>query len=155
MSQEPLEVTTTTVRRAGDRMLERYSAAARQRGLTELLADVRANDEAVVDSLRSALAGILPRAGRLNAVHGMTDWNIGVSLVRDGRPASGSTSRTRRRSTVPLPERARPSPARTPRSRAGRACTGSSTTYGPTWPVCCWFRKQAAPSPASTVSRGS
>ncbi|NBH02945.1 inositol monophosphatase, partial [Amycolatopsis sp. SID8362] len=27
-----------------------------------------------------------PVGGNVNAVHGMPDWNIGVSLVRDGRP---------------------------------------------------------------------
>jgi myo-inositol-1(or 4)-monophosphatase len=68
------------------------------------------DDLTVVDVLEPALAEILPEArwlndehgsgplpegawwlidpvgGNLNAVHGMTDWNIGVSLVRDGRP---------------------------------------------------------------------
>ena len=110
MSHELLEATTEAVRRAGARMLERYSTEARQPGLPELLADVRANDQAVAGVLRPALAGILPGAewlndehgsgplntgewwlidpvgGNINAVHGMTDWNIGVSLVRDGRP---------------------------------------------------------------------
>lgn len=110
MTHELLTATTAAVRRAGALMLERYRADARQHGLTELLADVRANDEAVVDVLRPALAEILPSAdwlndehgwgplttgewwlidpvgGNINAVHGMTDWNIGVSLVRDGRP---------------------------------------------------------------------
>src|SRR2546423_3754248 len=110
MTHELLTATTAAVRRAGALMLERYSPDARQLGLTELLADVRANDEAVVEVLRPALADILPSAdwlndehgwgplatgewwlidpvgGNINAVHGMTDWNIGVSLVRDGRP---------------------------------------------------------------------
>lgn len=110
MSQELLAATVAAVHRAGVRMLERYSTGTRQPGLTELLADVRANDEAVVDVLRPTLADVLPSAdwlndehgwgplvtgewwlidpvgGNINAVHGMTDWNIGVSLVRDGRP---------------------------------------------------------------------
>ncbi|GHH25704.1 inositol monophosphatase family protein [Streptomyces lanatus] len=109
MSRELLEATAAAVRRAGDRMLERYSAATRQPGLTELLEDVRANDQAVVDVLEPALTDLLPEAGwlndehgwgplsagewwlidpvggNINAVHGMTDWNIGVSLVRDAR----------------------------------------------------------------------
>jgi myo-inositol-1(or 4)-monophosphatase len=91
-------------------MMTRYSIEARQSGLAELLANLRANDAAVVDVLRPALTEIRPQAGWLNdehgtgplatgewwlidpvggnvnAVHGMPDWNIGVSLVRDGRP---------------------------------------------------------------------
>jgi myo-inositol-1(or 4)-monophosphatase len=102
-----------TVRRAGARMLRRYSTEARQNSLTALLSDVRDNDAAVADILRPALAELLPGAGwlndehgfgalddgehwlidpvggNINAVHGMTDWNIGVSLVRDGKPVLG------------------------------------------------------------------
>ncbi|WP_086849941.1 inositol monophosphatase family protein [Amycolatopsis kentuckyensis] len=110
MSQDLLAATTAAVRAAGDRMLERYSPASRQRGLTELLHSLHANDSAVADVLRPALAAIRPEArwlddehgsgplpggewwlvdpmgGNVNAVHGMPDWNVGVSLVRDGRP---------------------------------------------------------------------
>lgn len=77
----------------------------------ELFAALRANDEAVAGSLRPALTEALPGSrwstdehgsgpmpdgdwwvvdpvgGNLNAVQGMPDWNVGVSLVRDGRPA--------------------------------------------------------------------
>ncbi|MEU7477268.1 inositol monophosphatase [Lentzea sp. NPDC042327] len=98
------------VRRAGARMLKRYSPESRAADLDAVVAGVRANDAAVVDLLRPELAAIRPRArwlddehgsgplepgewwlvdpvgGNMNAVHGMTDWNIGVSLVRDGRP---------------------------------------------------------------------
>ncbi|GIE36144.1 inositol phosphatase [Actinoplanes italicus] len=76
----------------------------------ELFAALRANDDAVTGSLRPALLAALPGArwtadehgsgpmpggdwwvvdpvgGNMNAVQGMPDWNIGVSLVRDGRP---------------------------------------------------------------------
>ncbi|MFC0541803.1 inositol monophosphatase family protein [Kutzneria chonburiensis] len=110
MTHDLLAATTAAVRRAGAVLLARYSADARQVGLTELLAELHANDEAVVEVLRPALADILPGAdwlndehgrgplatgdwwlidpvgGNVNAVHGMADWNIGVSLVRDGRP---------------------------------------------------------------------
>jgi myo-inositol-1(or 4)-monophosphatase len=110
MTEVLLAATTHAVRRAGARLVERYSTEARPAGLAELLADVRANDQAVVDVLRPALADALPGAGwlndehgsgelasgdwwlidpvggNINAVHGMTDWNIGVSLVREGRP---------------------------------------------------------------------
>ncbi|MFC8005057.1 inositol monophosphatase family protein [Streptomyces olivaceus] len=110
MSQKLLAAAGAAVRHAGARMMSRYSTGARQPGLPELLADLRANDAAVVDTLRPALTAALPSAGWLNdehgsgsmaagewwlidpvggnvnAVHGMPDWNIGVSLVRDGRP---------------------------------------------------------------------
>ncbi|SER60458.1 myo-inositol-1(or 4)-monophosphatase [Streptomyces sp. yr375] len=110
MSQELLAATVAAVRHAGARMMTRYSIDSRQPGLPELLADLQANDAAVVDVLRPALSEALPSAGWLddehgsgplaagewwlvdpvggnvNAVHGMPDWNIGVSLVRDGRP---------------------------------------------------------------------
>ncbi|MFD5824506.1 inositol monophosphatase family protein [Lentzea sp. NPDC060358] len=102
--------TTAAVRRAGARLLKRYSTESRTSGLADVLAAVRANDEAVVDLLEPELTEINPAArwlndehgsgpigdgewwlidpvgGNLNAIHGMTDWNIGVSLVRDGRP---------------------------------------------------------------------
>ncbi|HEX7305786.1 inositol monophosphatase family protein [Lentzea sp.] len=102
--------TTAAVRRAGARLLKRYSTESRTSSLADVIAAVRANDEAVVDLLEPALAEINPAArwlndehgsgpiedgewwlidpvgGNLNAIHGMTDWNIGVSLVRDGRP---------------------------------------------------------------------
>lgn len=110
MSQDLLRATSAAVRQAGARLVKRYSTSTRQPGLPELLAALQANDLTVVDVLEPALAEILPEArwlndehgsgplpdgawwlvdpvgGNLNAVHGMTDWNIGVSLVRDGRP---------------------------------------------------------------------
>ncbi|MDX3194657.1 inositol monophosphatase [Streptomyces sp. MN03-5084-2B] len=110
MSQDLLTATTDAVRAAGARMLARYSPASRQPGLAELLKSLHDNDSAVADVLRPALTGIRPQArwlddehgsgplpagewwlidpmgGNVNAVHGMPDWNIGVSLVRDGRP---------------------------------------------------------------------
>ena len=110
MTQDLLAATTAAVRAAGARMLERYSPASRQPGLPELLKSLHDNDSAVADVLRPALAAIRPEArwlddehgsgplpggewwlidpmgGNVNAVHGMPDWNVGVSLVRDGRP---------------------------------------------------------------------
>ncbi|WP_199512837.1 inositol monophosphatase family protein [Nucisporomicrobium flavum] len=101
---------TAAVRVAGARLLRRFSTESRTSGMTDLLAALRGNDTAVADVLRPALAEALPGSrwtddehgsgplpdgdwwvvdpvgGNLNAVHGMTDWNIGVSLVRDGRP---------------------------------------------------------------------
>ncbi|WP_410667660.1 inositol monophosphatase family protein [Amycolatopsis sp. cmx-4-68] len=110
MSPALLTATTAAVRKAGARMLKRYSPASRQAGLTELLASLHDNDRAVADTLQLTLADLRPSAGWLNdehgsgplaagewwlidpvggnvnAVHGMPGWNIGVSLVRDGRP---------------------------------------------------------------------
>jgi myo-inositol-1(or 4)-monophosphatase len=110
MDRELLAATTAAVRHAGARMLGRYSPGARPAGLAEVLKSLHDNDTAVADTLRPALAGIRPEAGwrddehgsgplpggewwlidpvggNVNAVHGMPDWNIGVSLVRDGRP---------------------------------------------------------------------
>ncbi|MCY1138277.1 3'(2'),5'-bisphosphate nucleotidase CysQ [Actinoplanes sp. Pm04-4] len=78
---------------------------------TDLFAALRANDEAVSDVLRPALLAALPGSrwsddehgsgpmpggdwwvvdpvgGNMNAVQSLADWNVGVSLVRDGRPA--------------------------------------------------------------------
>ncbi|WP_328493835.1 3'(2'),5'-bisphosphate nucleotidase CysQ [Streptomyces sp. NBC_00414] len=109
-NQALLAATVAAVRRAGARMMTRYSTESRPPALPELLAQLQANDAAVVDTLHPALAEALPSAqwlndehgsgplatgewwlvdpvgGNVNAVHGMPDWNIGVSLVRDGRP---------------------------------------------------------------------
>ncbi|MFG1925997.1 inositol monophosphatase family protein [Cryptosporangium sp. NPDC048952] len=98
------------VRTAGARLLTRYSTESRPASFDELITAVRGNDAAVVDVLRPALTEALPGArweedehasgpmpagdwwvvdpvgGNVNAVHGMIDWNIGVSLVRDGQP---------------------------------------------------------------------
>ncbi|SNY53132.1 inositol monophosphatase family protein [Paractinoplanes atraurantiacus] len=105
-----LSVVTEAVRQAGARLLTRYSVDARPAGFEELVAAVRANDAAVAGLLRPVLTAALPGSrweedehatgpmpegdwwvvdpvgGNVNAVHGMPDWNIGVSLVRDGRP---------------------------------------------------------------------
>ncbi|GAB2587331.1 inositol phosphatase [Paractinoplanes abujensis] len=101
-----LTTTVAAVREAGARLLDRYSTASRPADLPDLLAALRANDTAVTEVLRPALshapwesdehatgpiAGgdrwvVDPVGGNVNTVHGMTDWNIGVSLVRDGQP---------------------------------------------------------------------
>ncbi|MFB9688708.1 inositol monophosphatase family protein [Amycolatopsis plumensis] len=110
MTQDLLAATTAAVRAAGARMLARYSPASRQPGLPEVLKSLDDNDSAVAGVLRPALAEIRPEArwlddehgsgplpagewwlidpvgGNVNAVHGMPGWNVGVSLVRDGRP---------------------------------------------------------------------
>jgi len=105
-----IDTVTAAVRQAGERLLSRYSTESRPTDLDTLLAAIRANEHAVTDGLRPALAAALPGAtwdddehgtgplpagerwlvdpvgGNVNAVHGMIDWNVGVTLVRDGRP---------------------------------------------------------------------
>ena len=108
--QELLTITTAAVRQAGARLLSRYSTESRPADAGEMFAALQGNDAAVVDLLRPALTQALPGSqweedehasgpmpsgdwwvvdpvgGNVNTVHGMPDWNIGVSLVRDGRP---------------------------------------------------------------------
>jgi myo-inositol-1(or 4)-monophosphatase len=108
--QELLTAVTAAVRQAGTRLLSQYSIQSRPANRDELLSALRANDTAVTDQLRPALTQLItgsaweedehasgpmpsgdwwvvdPVGGNINTVHGMTDWNIGVSLVRDGRP---------------------------------------------------------------------
>lgn len=103
-------MTTAAVRRAGARLLNRYSTESRPTSMAELLTALRANDVAVADVLRPTLTESLPGStweedehasgpmpmgdwwvvdpvgGNINTIHGLTDWNIGVSLVRDGQP---------------------------------------------------------------------
>jgi myo-inositol-1(or 4)-monophosphatase len=107
---EVLSAATEAVRQAGSRLRRRYSTESRPTSVDELLAAVRANDAASTDVLRPALTAARPGAGwvedehatgpmpagewwvidpvggNVNTVHGMTDWNISASLVRDGRP---------------------------------------------------------------------
>lgn len=102
-----LEATTTAVRKAGKQL---RSIGSRPSTAEALRAALKANDDAVTEVLRPALTTVLPGSGwntdehgsgpmpdgdwwvvdpvggNLNAVYGMPDWNIGVSLVRDGRP---------------------------------------------------------------------
>ncbi|GAA1616352.1 inositol monophosphatase family protein [Actinoplanes couchii] len=105
-----LSTVVTAVRTAGTQLLERWSPDNRPE---ELYAALRANDDLVTAILRPALLDALPGSGweedehatgpiaagdqwvvdpvggNMNLVHGMTDWNIGVALVRDGRPVLG------------------------------------------------------------------
>ncbi len=52
------------------RLSGQLAKARREHGLPELLANLRANDAAVVDTLRPALTGALQSAGWLNDEHG-------------------------------------------------------------------------------------
>lgn len=111
MTDDLLTTTTALVREAGARLSRFYSPDNRVATADELFAALRRNDDTVAGLLRPALLDALPGSGwaedehatgpmadgdhwvvdpvggNLNLVHGMADWNIGVSLVRDGRPA--------------------------------------------------------------------
>ena len=98
------------VKEAGKILLQRFSAEAHPENLAELLADIKANDEASEVPLRRALLAIRPDAqwaedeeaggllpmgeswvadpaeGNVNHIHGMTDWAVTATLVRDNKP---------------------------------------------------------------------
>ena len=102
-----LEATTTAVRRAGKQL---RSIGSRPSNAEALRTALRANDDAVTEVLRPVLTAALPGSGwntdehgsgkmpdgdwwvvdpvggNLHALYGLADWNIGVSLVRDGQP---------------------------------------------------------------------
>jgi myo-inositol-1(or 4)-monophosphatase len=102
-----LETVITAVHEAGKRL---QAVDTRPPSEAALMAALRANDDAVAAVLRPALRAVLPGAGwntdehgsgrmpdgdwwvvdpvggNLHAIYGLADWNIGVSLVRDGRP---------------------------------------------------------------------
>src|SRR5256885_7912402 len=102
-----LEATTTAVRKAGKQL---RSIGSRPSNAEALKAALRANDNAVAEVpgpvLTAALPGsgwdtdehgsgqmpdgdwwvVDPVGGNLHALYGLADWNIGVSLVRDGQP---------------------------------------------------------------------
>jgi myo-inositol-1(or 4)-monophosphatase len=111
MTTDLITTTTALVREAGARLLRYSSPDNRVTTRDDLFTALRRNDAAVTDLLRPALLAARPGSGweedehatgpmaageqwvvdpvggNLNLVHGMTDWNIGVALVRDGRPA--------------------------------------------------------------------
>ena len=107
MRNELLDAVTASVHEAGKQL--RF-LGTRPTTTAAMMAALQANDEAVTAVLRPALTAALPGSGwntdehgsgpmpggdwwvvdpvggNLHAVYGMTDWNIGVSLVRDGEP---------------------------------------------------------------------
>ncbi|WP_331735481.1 MULTISPECIES: inositol monophosphatase family protein [unclassified Streptomyces] len=101
---------TAAVETAGVTLRERYSPHARGVSLDEVVAEIHANDGAVLDVLREPLlraragsrwaedelaGGALPPGewwvvdpaeGNINHVHGMEDWAVTATLVRDNQP---------------------------------------------------------------------
>ncbi|TWV34395.1 3'(2'),5'-bisphosphate nucleotidase CysQ [Streptomyces misionensis] len=102
--------TTAAVRTAGLTLRERYLPQARGVSLSEVVEEIHANDDAVLDVLREPLlrarpgsrwaddelaGGALPPGewwvvdpaeGNINHVHGMADWAVTATLVRDNQP---------------------------------------------------------------------
>ncbi|MFJ2958052.1 inositol monophosphatase family protein [Streptomyces sp. NPDC087270] len=105
-----LDTVTAAVRAAGATLRERFTADARGSGLDEIVGEIHANDAAVLDVLmppllsarpgsrwaEDELAGgalppgewwvVDPAEGNINHVHGMPDWAVTATLVRDNRP---------------------------------------------------------------------
>ncbi|MGA6155016.1 inositol monophosphatase family protein [Stenotrophomonas sp. NPDC087984] len=101
---------SAAVKAAGQTLRDRYPAHARGAGLSEIVDEIHANDDAVLDVLREPLlrarpgsqwaedelaGGALPAGewwvvdpaeGNINHVHAMPDWAVTATLVRDNRP---------------------------------------------------------------------
>ncbi|AHH98148.1 inositol monophosphatase [Kutzneria viridogrisea] len=98
------------VQAAGARLRERFTPGSRPGDLDAVLAALQANDEASLQVLRKGLLAARPGArwaedelaggplpagewwvtdpveGNINHVHGMTDWSVTATLVRDNEP---------------------------------------------------------------------
>jgi myo-inositol-1(or 4)-monophosphatase len=98
------------IQTAGQHMLERFNPNARIDTLEELLEAIHANDQASLRVLREALTTLRPAAGweenedeggalppgewwvtdpvegNVNHIHGLSDWGVTATLVRDNRP---------------------------------------------------------------------
>jgi len=107
---ELLPGVTDAARAAGARLLTLFSPHARPRDRTEMLAAIRRNEQASLAGLREALETLRPGIGwveeeqetaplppgewwvvdavegNVNHVHGMSDWGVSVTLMRDGVP---------------------------------------------------------------------
>ncbi|MFD8285235.1 inositol monophosphatase family protein [Streptomyces solisilvae] len=101
---------TAAVRTAGDLLRERHTPHPRGVALDEIVAEIHANDDAVLDVLKAPLMAARPGArwaedeleggalppgewwivdpaeGNINHVHGMSDWAVTATLVRDNHP---------------------------------------------------------------------
>lgn len=105
-----LALAVDAVQQAGDVLLERFGAQPIPARGEDVVAAIRANDEASLDVLRGLLEKARPGAGwvedeledgalpagewwvtdpvegNINHVHGMTDWGVSATLVRDNVP---------------------------------------------------------------------
>ncbi|MFD3579371.1 inositol monophosphatase family protein [Streptomyces sp. NPDC058644] len=105
-----LQQVTAAVRAAGDLLRERYTEQARGTSTEEIVSEIHANDDAVLGVLKAPLLAARPGAnwaedelaggalpagewwivdpaeGNINHVHGMPDWAVTATLVRDNEP---------------------------------------------------------------------
>jgi len=105
-----LAAVVDAVHDAGVRLLDLYSPAARPADKSEMFAAGQRNEEASLGVLRSALAAARPNArwvdddketialppgqwwavdaveGNVNHVHGLSEWGVSVTLLRDNMP---------------------------------------------------------------------
>ncbi|MFF4558784.1 inositol monophosphatase family protein [Streptomyces sp. NPDC001422] len=105
-----LAATALAVRAAGSVLRERFGAVVRHRTREELMSALAANDDAALDVLRPRLkslrheagwveeelaGGALPSGewwvvdpaeGNVNHLHGLPDWGVTATLVRDNQP---------------------------------------------------------------------
>ncbi|MEW2162989.1 inositol monophosphatase family protein [Streptomyces sp. NPDC007084] len=105
-----LSEVTSIVQTAGATLRERYTQHARGTALDEIVNEIHANDDAVLAVMREPLlearpgsrwaedelaGGALPEGewwivdpaeGNINHVHGMPDWGVTATLVRDNQP---------------------------------------------------------------------
>lgn len=105
-----LSQVTAAVQAAYERLRERYTLHARGISTEEIVSEIYANDAAVLDLLKEPLlaarpgsrwaedelAGgplppgewwiVDPAEGNINHVHGMPDWAVTATLVRDNHP---------------------------------------------------------------------
>ncbi len=102
--------TVAAVRAAGAHLRERFTPDARPGSLAEVTAAIHANDAASLRFLREPLLALRPGAGwaedelesgplpagewwvtdtvegNINHIHGMTEWSVTATLVRDNQP---------------------------------------------------------------------
>jgi len=105
-----LPAVVAAVKAAGVHLRERFSPGSRLDSLEEVVAAIHANDDASLELLRGPLerarpgarwaedelaGGALPAGewwvtdpveGNINHIHGMTEWAMTATLVRDNRP---------------------------------------------------------------------
>jgi len=105
-----LERAVTAVKTAGEHLRERYDMGARPADLDEIVRAIHANDEAVLALIKQPLlearsgsqwvedelaGGVLPEGewwvvdtaeGNINHIHGMGEWAVTATLVRDNAP---------------------------------------------------------------------
>jgi myo-inositol-1(or 4)-monophosphatase len=101
---------TEATKKAGARLLAVHSPDARPAGRADMYTAVRRNDTVALDGLRAELAAARPGArwveedqettglppgewwavdaveGNVNHVHGLAEWAVSVTLLRDGAP---------------------------------------------------------------------